>query len=177
MLSSSWSENVAPTSGWISTDNSLPRPETTLALQRVMIVLTDGENQVGGAYSVPNDLYFNGLTGVGSKAITAPTVPRIEGTGSLSNGTMDYSEVNALPSSGQGYSNDVNSFQLGVCSAIKNSGITLYAITFGNVSTTAKNTMQSCATSGDYYHAPTGTDLNNIFSEIAGNLGVLRLTK
>lgn len=177
MLSSAWSGNVAPGSGWISNDNTLPRPETTLALQRVMVVLTDGENQVGGAYSLPNDLYFNGLTGVGSKAISAPTVARSDGTGSLANGTMDYSEVSSLPASGQGYSNDVNSFQLGVCTAIKNSGVTIYAITFGSVSSTAAATMSACATSGDYYHAPDGPTLDQIFQQIAGSLGVLRLTQ
>jgi hypothetical protein len=96
---------------------------------------------------------------------------------SLVNGTMDFSESRPLPSSGQGYSDDVNAFQLGVCSAIRNSGITVYAITFGNVSTTAANTMRSCATSGDYYHAPNGATLNQIFQQIAGNLGTLRLTQ
>lgn len=176
MLSSAWADNTAPGNGWISTDPTLPYPETSPGLQRVMIVLTDGENQVGGKYSIPNDLYFNGLSGVGTNNISAPTIYRTDGT-SLSNGTMDYSEYQPLPSSGQGYSNDVNTFQLGVCSAIRNSGITIYAITFGSVSTTAANTMQSCATPGNYYHAPNGATLNQIFQQIAGNLGTLRLTQ
>jgi hypothetical protein len=37
--------------------------------------------------------------------------------------------------------------------------------------------MQSCATPGDYYHAPNGATLNSIFQEIAGNLGELRLVQ
>jgi len=49
MLSSSWSNSVAKGNGWISTDSSFPKPETTVGLQRVMIVLTDGENQIGAA--------------------------------------------------------------------------------------------------------------------------------
>jgi Flp pilus assembly protein TadG len=176
MLSSTWSDNMAPGSGWISTDPSLPKPEDTQGLQRVMIVLTDGENQVGGQYSIPNDLYFNGLSGVGTNNISAPSIVRPDGT-SLQNGTMDYSEVQTLPTNGVGYSNDVNTFQLGVCSAIKQSGVTIYAITFGSVSSTAAATMQTCATSGDYYHAPDGPTLTAIFQQIAGNLGVLRLTQ
>jgi hypothetical protein len=37
--------------------------------------------------------------------------------------------------------------------------------------------MQSCASPGDYYHAPTNATLDAIFQQIAGNLGVLRLTQ
>jgi hypothetical protein len=37
--------------------------------------------------------------------------------------------------------------------------------------------MQNCASPGNYYHAPDNTTLDNIFQQIAGNLGVLRLTK
>jgi Flp pilus assembly protein TadG len=176
MLSSDWSNAAAPGSGWISSNASLPLPETTPGLRRVMIVLTDGENQVGGRYSIPNDLYFNGLSGVGTNSLAAPSVFRSDGT-SLANGTMDFSEYKPLPSDGQGYSDDVNTFQLAACSAIKASGITLYAITFGSVSKTAASTMQRCATAGDYYHAPNSATLNTIFQQIAGSLGTLRLTQ
>ncbi|MGI4985529.1 MAG: VWA domain-containing protein [Janthinobacterium lividum] len=176
MLSSAWSGDLSSGNGWISTDTSYPKPEATTNLQRVMVVLTDGENQVGSQYTIPNDLYFNGLSGVGTNKIPAPTITRTDGT-TLANATMDYSETLALPTSGLGYSYDVNAFQLGVCTAIKASGITIYAITFGTVSTVAAATMQSCATSGDYYHAPDSATLNTIFQNIAGNLGVLRLTQ
>lgn len=183
MLSSTWSQAIAGTSGWISTDKTLPRPETTPGLNRVMIVLTDGENQVGNAGYLPNDLYFNGLTGVGSKSVSAPTVTRTDGS-SLSNGTMDSSETYALPSSGTGNSADVNTFQLAACQAIKNSGVTIYALTFGDVSNVAAATMTACATPTDsttgqtyYYHAPNGAALQGIFQQIANNLGTLRLTQ
>jgi len=142
-----------------------------------MIVLTDGENQVGSQYAIPNDLYFNGLSGVGTNQIPAPTTFRASDNTTMGNASMDYSETLPLPSNGVGYSNDVNDYQLAVCTAVKNSGITVYAITFGNVSTTAQNTMQSCATSGDYYSASDGTALNAIFEKIAGSIGVLRLTQ
>lgn len=178
MLSSSWADSLSPGNGWISTVSSasLPLPETTAGLQRVMIVLTDGENQVGGQYSIPNDLYFNGLSGVGTNSLAAPGIRRSDGT-TLANALMDSSELTPLANNGVGNSADINSFQLGVCTAIKNSGITIYAITFGSVSSVAAATMQSCATQGDYYHAPNGATLNSIFQEIAGNLGVLRLVQ
>jgi hypothetical protein len=178
MLSSSWADSLSPGNGWISTVTSanLPLPETTAGLQRVMIVLTDGENQVGNQYSIPNDLYFNGLSGVGTNSLAAPSITRSDGT-TLANALMDSSELTPLASNGVGNSADINSFQLGVCTAIKNSGITIYSITFGSVSSVAAATMQSCATPGDYYHAPNGATLNSIFQEIAGNLGVLRLVQ
>jgi Flp pilus assembly protein TadG len=183
MLSSSWSSNIAGGgNGWVSSDPSLPKPETTQGLQRVMIVLTDGENQIGAAGSIPNDLYFNGLSGVGTRSLAAPTVLRTDGS-NLSNGLTDSSELHggspADPSSGNnaGYPDDVNTFQSAVCTAIKQSGVTIYAITFGSASSSsvAQQVMQNCATPGDYYHAPDNTTLNAIFQQIAGHLGVLRL--
>jgi Flp pilus assembly protein TadG len=176
MLSSAWAEVNTPNSGWISSDSSLPLPEQTAGLQRVMILLTDGENRAGQKYSIPNSLYFNGLSGVGTKSIAAPTIFRTNGV-SLVDGTMDFSQVLPLPADGRGYSNDVNTFQLGVCSAIKESGVTIYSITFGNVSTAARDTMQGCATPGNYYEAPDGATLNRIFQQIVGNVGTLRLTQ
>ncbi len=185
MLSSTWSNNVAGTgNGWISTDPSFPKPETTQNMQRVMIVLTDGENQIGAAGTIPNDLYFNGLSGVGSRSLAAPTVYRTDGS-TLANGLTDSSELHggnpSDPSSGNnaGYPDDVNTFQSAVCTAIKNSGVTIYAITFGASasSSVAQQSMASCASPGNYYHAPDSITLNQIFQQIAGNLGTLRLIK
>jgi hypothetical protein len=163
MLSSSWSVNVAGSSGWVSTDASLPRPEITQGLQRVMIVLTDGENSIGSSGDLQNNLFFNGLSGVGTKSLAAPTVFRPNGS-SLTNATMDSVD-------------DINSFQTSACTAIKNTGVTIYAITFGDVADNSVQAMQACASPGNYYHAPDNPTLTYIFQQIAGNLGVLRLTQ
>jgi Flp pilus assembly protein TadG len=166
MLSSDWSDNVAGSgNGFISSDTTLPRPETTQALQRVAIVLTDGENDPGSASGIMPMPSFNGLSGVGNAVLQAPTVTRSDGT-SLSNGSM--SSVT-----------DINSYQLAVCTAMKNSGIIIYTITFGSdaASGVAAQVMQSCASPGNYYHAPSNDQLNAIFQQIAGNLGILRLVQ
>lgn len=187
MLEPSWSQNVAGTNnGWISTDTSLPKPTdgTVQNLQRVMIVLTDGQNQIGAAGSIPNTLYFNGLSGVGTNSLSAPTVFRPDGS-NMSNALTDSSElhngdpVDDSSGNGAGYPDDVNAYQQAICTAIKASGITIYAITFGSSasSSSAQVTMQNCASPGNYYHAPDNTTLDNIFQQIAGNLGVLRLTQ
>ncbi|HEY2022323.1 TadE/TadG family type IV pilus assembly protein [Paraburkholderia sp.] len=165
MLSSDWSNSVSKGNGWVSSDSTLPRPETTQGLQRVAIVLTDGENDPGSTAGIMPMPSFNGLTGVGSSALQAPTVARSDGT-SLVNGSASSVA-------------DINAFQLAVCTAMKNDGITIYAITFGSdaSSSVAQQTMESCASPGNYYHAPTNATLDAIFQQIAGNLGVLRLTQ
>ncbi|WP_256982080.1 VWA domain-containing protein [Caballeronia sordidicola] len=163
MVSSAWSPQVSSSNGWVSSDPNLPRPEaTTQGLQRVVIVLTDGENDPGGASGIMPSPSFNGLSGVGNSALTAPTV--------------------GLPNGSTTSVADINTFQLAVCTAMKNDGITIYSITFGTYGTDttsvqAQQTMQNCASPGNYYHAPTNAALTAIFQQIAGNLGVLRLTQ
>ncbi|WP_414445345.1 VWA domain-containing protein [Burkholderia sp. 22PA0106] len=185
MLTSSWSQNVAgAANGWISTDPSLPKPENTQSLQRVMIVLTDGENQIGAAGSFPNTLWFNGLSGVGTNSLKASSVLRTDGT-TLANGQTDSAElhgnnpIDASSGNNAGYPDDVNTFQNAVCTAIKNSGVTIYTITFGSdaSNSVAQTAMRNCASPGNYYHAPDNTSLNTIFQQIAGSLGTLRLTR
>ncbi|GJH19258.1 VWA domain-containing protein [Caballeronia novacaledonica] len=187
MLEPTWSQNLAGTkNGWTSTDPSLPKPTdgSVQNLQRVMIVLTDGLNQIGAAGSIPNTLYFNGLSGVGNNSLSAPTVIRANGN-KMTDGLTDSSElhggspIDTSSGNNAGYPDDANTYQLAICSAIKAAGITIYSITFGASasSSTAQTTMQNCASPGNYYHAPDNTTLDNIFQQIAGNLGVLRLTK
>ena len=184
MLTSTWSEDLAPQSGWISSDTSLPKPEATQNLQRVMIVMTDGENQIGARGSFPNDLYFNGLSGVGTNSLAAPRVTRSDGS-SLINGLTDASELHGgnpsdpSASNGAGYPDDVNTFQTATCTAIKKTGVIIYSITFGSAasSSIAEQVMQGCASPGDYYHAPTNAALDSIFQQIAGQLSDLRLTQ
>ncbi|WP_243672036.1 hypothetical protein [Paraburkholderia kirstenboschensis] len=158
MLSSDWSSSVSNGNGWVSTDKTLPRPETTQGLQRVAIVLTDGQNDPGSANGIMPAPSFNGLTGVGSSLLKAPTVTRDDGT-SLSNGSTTSVT-------------DINAFQLAVCTAMKNDGIIIYAITFGSdaSSSVAQTTMRGCASPGNYYHAPTNATLDAIFQQIAATL-------
>jgi Flp pilus assembly protein TadG len=163
MVSSAWSPQVSSSNGWVSSDPNLPRPEaTTQGLQRVVIVLTDGENDPGSAGGIMPSPSFNGLSGVGNSALMAPTA-------GLSNGSTTSVS-------------DINTFQVAVCTAMKNDGVTIYSITFGTYGTDttsvqAQQTMQNCASPGNYYHAPTNAALTAIFQQIAGNLGVLRLTQ
>ncbi|SPB12814.1 hypothetical protein NOV72_00119 [Caballeronia novacaledonica] len=170
MLSSDWSQNTAGSSnGFKSSDPSLPRIESTPGLQRVAIVLTDGENAFGSSSGLLAPPYFNGLSGVGDNTLKASTVQRTLNNTMLTDGKMTSID-------------DINAFQLAVCTAMKQNGIIIYSITFGTYGTdtdsiNAQTTMQACASPGNYYHAPSNATLNQIFQQIAGNLGVLRLTQ
>jgi hypothetical protein len=178
MLTSSWSNAIAGSgNGWVSSNSNLPLPETTAALQRVMVILTDGENDVGLANLIPNDLYFNGLSGVGTNSLAAPTVLHSATNKPMTDGRMDSSETVALATNGVGDPTDIDDFQIAACTAIKNSGITIYTITYGSVSDVAAATMKSCSSPGNYYAAPNAATLNTVFQQIAGNLGILRLTQ
>jgi Flp pilus assembly protein TadG len=173
MLRSDWSTNgskksasggASTNNGWVSTDPNLPLPETTSNLQRVVVVLTDGENDPGGATGVMPNPSFNGLSGVADSSLRVPSVTR-PGGGTLADGQMTSVT-------------DINLYQLAVCQKMKDEGILIYAITFGSVGATAEKVMRGCASgSGYYFNAPSNDELKQIFGTIAGNLGSIRLTQ
>jgi hypothetical protein len=178
MLSPDW---AGPT-GWGST--TLPYPIDKLGLKRVLIVLTDGQNQVSGTGTFPNAIYFNGLSGVGNATLPVPSVTRSDNT-SLANGRIDSAELHnnspTDPSAGNaGYVDDLNTFQLALCTKMKAEGIIIYAITFGadSASSQAQKSMLACATDANhYFHAPDNATLQQTFGQIAGGLSELRLVK
>jgi hypothetical protein len=161
MLSSSWAGTWNQRSTIVPT---LPLSESTMGLQRVLILMTDGQNDVSSS-NIPGQevTYFNGLSGVGTNSLQAPTVT----SSNYSNGTLANGTINL---------NDINSYQTAVCTAIKNAGITIYTIAFG--SGAAANTgLQTCASPGDYYSASSNSALNTVFQQIASNIGLLRLVQ
>jgi Flp pilus assembly protein TadG len=159
MLSSSWAGTWNQRS-IITTP--LPLPESSMGLQRVLILMTDGQNDVSsgqGSNSIPPGqevTYFNGLSGVGTNNLHAPSV-----SSTLANGLIVQS--------------DIDSYQAAVCTAIKNAGITIYTIAFG--AGAAGTSLQSCASPGDYYIASNNSSLNTVFQQIASQIAVLRLTQ
>ncbi|MGF6932435.1 hypothetical protein OKW41_001574 [Paraburkholderia sp. UCT70] len=159
MLSSNWAGTWNQRS---TITTPLPLPESTMGLQRVLILMTDGENDVTASYVPGQEVtHFNGLSGVGTNSLHAPFVASTDySSGTLASGTINLK--------------DINSYQAAVCTAIKNAGITIYTIAFG--SGAAANTgLQSCASPGDYYTASSNSALNSVFQQIASNIGMLTL--
>lgn len=67
-----------------------------------------------------------------------------------------------------------------ICAAVKGMGITVYTITFGNGASNGalRDLYKGCATdTGKYFHAPSASDLDTAFEEIANDLTDLRLSK
>ncbi|MGF6768448.1 Flp pilus assembly protein TadG [Paraburkholderia sp. GAS199] len=178
MLSPDW----AGTTGWGST--TLPYPVDKVGLKRVLIILTDGQNQVSGTNTFPNAIYNNGLSGIGNALLNVPSVTRADGS-TLSNGRIDSAELHKnsptdSSAGGAGYVDDLNTYQLALCNKMKAEGITIYAITFGSDSSSsvAQQSMLACATDADhYFHAPDNSTLQKTFGQIAGSLSELRLVK
>lgn len=73
----------------------------------------------------------------------------------------------------------LNDRTLQLCTAMKSQGILVYTIALGvDPSATGLALLQNCATSGNYYFdSPSTTQLEGIFSSIAGGLSHLRVSK
>ena len=67
-----------------------------------------------------------------------------------------------------------------MCESVKAAGIRLYTITFGDIPTSAETLMQNCATEDNgeklYYHAPSNSELENIFYSIGEDLSEIHLS-
>lgn len=157
-----------------------PADSTNRGLQRVLIILTDGQNQVSGTNAFPNSIYYNGLSGVGDA-----TLPVVTTNLNMPNGRIDAAEKHGNSptdnsAGGAGFTDDLNAYQAALCTAIKADGVTVFAITFGSdaSSSVAQQSMLACASGSDhYFHAPDNATLQKIFSQIAGGLSELRLIK
>jgi hypothetical protein len=73
----------------------------------------------------------------------------------------------------------LNNRMLDMCQTMKAQGIIIYTMTFGGSPNTATKTMyENCATEPDmYFHAPSGTALQQAFVEIADQLSSLRIAE
>jgi hypothetical protein len=67
-----------------------------------------------------------------------------------------------------------------LCQSVKNAGIRLYTITFGDIPSAAETLMRDCATVDDgerlYYHAPSNSELESVFYSIGEDLGEIHLS-
>jgi Flp pilus assembly protein TadG len=66
-----------------------------------------------------------------------------------------------------------------LCAAVKNRGMTVYTITFGNTpSASTKTLYQNCATTSEhYFHAPDNATLRTVFKQVSLQLSSLRIAE
>jgi Flp pilus assembly protein TadG len=121
-------------------------------LQKVMIVMTDGENTYGtdtwnynkSAYGPYGYLRLNRL-----------------GLTTISDSTVNDKQ---------------DALTLEACSNAKSAGITVYTVAFSVTSTSTKTMLKTCATSGDYYYAAeSNSELLAAFQTIANQISRLRI--
>jgi hypothetical protein len=75
---------------------------------------------------------------------------------------------------------DLNTKTSTLCTNVKNGGIRLYTITFGDIPNSAKTLMENCASvdkgAALYYHAPSNSELEDIFHKIGEDLSEIHLS-
>jgi len=119
---------------------------------KAIVLLTDGQNSVGGGRSNHNKSYYNAF-GYAAK-------------GHLGN------------KNGRNAEKELNSKTQTVCNNIKAEGVVIYTIGFKVNDTTTKNLLRNCATEPDmYYNSPSNSQLASIFKDIAQGLSELRVAK
>jgi hypothetical protein len=139
-------------------DPILPLDYDTPALDKVVVVLTDGQNQFYDwkAHSPNNG---NGPNG------------------------SDYTAYGRLTDFGYATLDDaraeIDTRFTSICDAMKAEGIIIYAITFGTTpNTSTQNLYSNCATQPTFYwHAPNNTTLQTVFQEIGEQLSNLRIAE
>lgn len=121
--------------------------------QKILIVLTDGQNYIQGINNINRSVY---------SAYGFAKDNRL-GTTSRSNSVLNAA---------------MNARTAEACANIKNTEILIYTITFGLNDAATLRLMENCATSSDYYYnSPSTSQLDEVFDEIASKLLKLRLTK
>lgn len=148
MLSPSWRSLWG---GEMNT-NSLPLDYNTPLMNKVVVLMTDGDNTItDGLYSA-YDYPDNGQ--LGSNACN-----------SYGTCTTGINELNTRTST--------------VCTSMKSRGIIIYTIALGsNVSTAGRTLLQNCATKPEFYFlSPTTNELQGIFQTIGDSLANLRVSQ
>jgi len=119
---------------------------------KAIVLLTDGENNVGGGTYNHNKSYYNAF-GYAAK-----------GHLGSKNGSKAEKELNAKTKT--------------VCNNIKAQGIVIYTIGFKVYDKTTQTLLKNCATEPDmYYNSPSNSQLSAIFKDIAQGLSELRIAQ
>lgn len=120
--------------------------------QKIMIVLTDGENQFWGGFDTHNLSHY--------------TAHGYLATGRLGTTTRGGSTA------------ALNAKTTTVCERIKAKGILLYTITFTVRNSATQTMMRNCATKPSmYFDSPSPGDLDAVFDAIATDLSRLRISR
>ena len=132
------------TEGRVYTDNNN---------QKVLILLTDGQNMLSPVSSINKSLYS-------------------------AYGFVKDGRVGTTSSSQSQQNSMMNARTAETCENVKASGIKIYTITFDLTHQATLDLMRDCATSAaHYFNSPNASDLDDIFGQIAAELVELRISR
>jgi len=121
---------------------------------KAIVLFTDGDNSVTGINN-HNESYFNAFNYVSRNRM---------GTTTSADTATDNLDVKTST----------------LCENVKGDGVRLYTISFGTMSTSSQTMMRNCATLDKgarlYYHAPSTSDLEDIFEAIGEDLSEIHLS-
>ena len=189
-LSPLWREvwNLGPAPA--GQDTPLPLNYGAPFMRKVVVLMTDGENQW---FDFPGGWPGRCTTGANTTRRTLPwlattNVPVLQPvacpSGAPNDNDADYTGYGRLRDGNLGTTNPgeatnvLDARMLELCNALKNAGIIIYTVTFNLNVVSTQNLFRNCASSPDYYfNSPTGADLRAAFQTIGSQLANLRLTQ
>ena len=119
---------------------------------KAIVLLTDGQNSVGGGVGNHNGSYYNAFGFAQSGHI----------------GNVNGNEAESV----------LDDKTAELCTNIKNEGIMIYTVTFQLSDGPIKDLMRDCATStGMYFDSPSNSELEDVFEQIAVGLSKLRISQ
>ncbi len=164
--------------------DELPLDYEAPNMTKVVILLTDGNNEwydwPGATWDPsgwPSENHYSGIPGNNqypSASTFKSTWPGADYTayGRLTEGRLGTSNFSAAQSV-------LDNRMLDMCEAMKAQKIVLYTITFGGTPDAGTQQLyRDCATKDDmYYHAPSNSELQQVFVTIADELSKLRIAE
>lgn len=167
--------NVGLQAGWFTLsprwrglwgDKDLPLPMPTPNMRKVLVMMTDGENQ-----------WFDwdgGAPGLAPKPYDGPQVD----ADYTAYGRLSEKRLGDTITNNNLAKQEINSRVAKLCEKIKENGITIYTITFGVGDTSAQQLWRNCASKPDnYFNSPNQASLSSAFQQIGTQLASLRLTQ
>jgi hypothetical protein len=153
-------------------DPNMPLAYNTPYMKKVIVLMTDGNNE-----------WYDWPDGVPGQ--TPPTAPPAGVPAWTADGNADFTAYGRLLTNTRGVSpanitTTLNTWMSQMCTTIKQNGIIIYTILFNNSNSATATLFQNCASPGPpthYFNSPTGTDLQNAFTQIGQELSSLRLSQ
>ncbi len=149
------------------TPSTLPLDYNTDKMNKVIVLLTDGVNEVAQG-NMP------GCSG----SISAYQTYKCPADSDYSSyGRMSERHFGSSIDTVSEFTTELNTLVSTLCTAIKAKGIIIYSILLQVNDSTTNQLYSDCATPGNYHNSPSSSNLAGIFNTIAQQLSKLRVSR